>query len=518
MTYDSASRRPQPGAERPDRAVIDIGSNTVRLVVYSGPRRAPETWLNEKVTARLGRDLSRTGRMPNKAMELALTALARFAALLPDIGVRIVDTVATAAVREARNGPEFLDRVRALGLDPRLLSGEEEARISATGVIGAFPGAHGTVADLGGGSLELVMLDQGGCSQGTSLPLGTLRLPMLQEDGPVAFRKAVAKELKAAGWAHAQPGPLYMVGGTWRALAAYAMRMADHPLTDTHGFAMTGEEADAVAAEVAQATPEELAPIRGISSSRAAGLPDAAAMLRVMLAELQPDGLVFSSWGLREGLLMSRLAPAARDQDPLMAGITNFATPRCGSATLATTIAAWTAPAAGNGNGNGNGNGRGNERLRLAAIMLSLAAARVEPNLRLRHAYDWAMDKRWMGLDPRGRAMIAATLMAACGKPAPPPELLRICDEDDLREAATWGLAARLCRRLGAGSRLSLLTTALRIEDGALVLWFDQTRAQLVSDIVRRDLKALAQWMGLEPDLRIAPGSDATDKSHSLSI
>src|SRR5690606_38246071 len=159
-----------------------------------GPRRAPETWLNEKVTARLGRDLSRTGRMPNKAIELALSALARFAALLPDIGVRIVDTVATAAVRDARNGPEFLDRVRALGLDPRLLSGEEEARISATGVIGAFPGAHGTVADLGGGSLELVMLDQGGCSQGTSLPLGTLRLPMLQEDGPAAFRKAVAKE------------------------------------------------------------------------------------------------------------------------------------------------------------------------------------------------------------------------------------------------------------------------------------------------------------------------------------
>src|SRR5690606_16733616 len=157
--------------------------------------------------------------------------------------------------------------------------GEEEARISATGVIGAFPGAHGTVADLGGGSLELVMLDQGGCSQGTSLPLGTLRLPMLQENGHAAFRKAVAKELQAAGWAHAQPGPLYMVGGTWRALAAYAMRMADHPLTDTHGFALTREEADAVATEVAQATPEELSTIRGISSSRAAGLPDAAAML-----------------------------------------------------------------------------------------------------------------------------------------------------------------------------------------------------------------------------------------------
>lgn len=515
MTFDFASRRPQTGADRPDRAVIDIGSNTVRLVVYAGPRRAPEVWLNEKVTARLGRELSETGRLPDKAIDIALSAIARFAALLPDIGVEIVDTVATAAVREAENGPELLERVRALGLDPRLLSGQEEALTSAQGVIGAFPGAHGTVADLGGGSLELVKLDEGLCSEATSLPLGTLRLPVLREDGPAAFRKAVTGALKGAGWAVAQSGPLYMVGGTWRALAAYAMRQADHPLTDSHGFALSRDDADAVAGKIARTSPEALAAISGISASRAAGLPDAAAMLQTMLAELQPEGIIFSSWGLREGLLFSRLAPAARDQDPLMAGITNFVAPRGGSATLATMIAAWTAPAASNGATPGS---KGNERLRLAAIMLSLATARLEPNLRPRHSYDWAMHKRWMGLDPRGRAMIAAALLAACGKPAARPALERICGAEDLREAAAWGLAARLCRRLGAGSRLSLLTTALKVEDGRLVLWFDETRAQLASDAVRRDLKALAQWLGLEPDLQVAQSGNMAEKSHSLSI
>ena len=205
MMVDFSSRRAEAGVERPDRAVIDIGSNTVRLVVYSGPRRAPEVWLNEKVTAKLERDLVATGRMPDKAMDMALGALERFAALLPDIGVSMVDTVATAAVRDAENGPEFLERVRELGLEPRLLSGAEEAEASAMGVIGAFPGARGTVADLGGGSLELVTIENGQCSHAASLPLGTLRLPALRKEGGPSFRKAVGKEFRATS-PHARHG------------------------------------------------------------------------------------------------------------------------------------------------------------------------------------------------------------------------------------------------------------------------------------------------------------------------
>ena len=146
----------------PDRAVIDIGSNTVRMVVYTGAPRVPEVWLNERVTAKLGRDLAATGLLPDKAMESALLALARYAAIVEDLGIKAVETVATAAVRDAANGGEFLARVRALGLSPRLLSGEEEAFGAAYGVIGAFPGAQGTVADLGGGWAEYSLaLDPG---------------------------------------------------------------------------------------------------------------------------------------------------------------------------------------------------------------------------------------------------------------------------------------------------------------------------------------------------------------------
>ena len=495
MTVLSSRRRPG-GEDRPDRAVIDIGSNTVRLVVYTGSLRAPQVWLNERVNAKLGRDLSASGLLPDKAMTVALGALARFAMILQDLGIGDVQTVATAAVREAGNGLEFLDQVRALGLKPRLMSGEEEARGAAFGVIGAFPGAQGTVADLGGGSLELVMIEKGDCHDGVSLPLGTLRLPVLRDKGPAAFRKAIRKDMAKAGWAAAHPGPLYMVGGTWRALAVFAMRRGRHPLTDPHAVTLDTAEADRFARIVERMDPAALAQVPGVSSSRASGLPNSAAMLRVMLQELQPDGLVFSSWGLREGLLFQRLDPEARQQDPLLAGVARFAGPRGGPPRLAAMMAAWTANAL-------SGDGNGGELLRLAATMLALAAAHVEPNVRARHAYEWAMDKRWIGLDPAGRARIAATLLAACGKVAPPPELERLTSWDELREAIGWGLAIRLCHRLGAGSEVSLMTSELMREGEELVLRLDPGRAPLASDAVLGELKTLAQWLGLEPRLRV---------------
>ena len=482
--------------DRPDRAVIDIGSNTVRLVVYSGSRRAPGIWLNEKVTAKLGRELATTGRIPDKAMDLALAGLARFAAILTDIGVADVQTVATAAARDAENGQEFLGRVRNLGLEPRLLSGLEEADYSALGVIGAFPGAVGTVADLGGGSLELVAIGEGKCHGGCSLPLGTLRLPSLRDKGDTAFEKSVAKMLDRAEWTGARGDPLYLVGGTWRALAAFAKHRSEYPLSDPQAYRLDRDEADKTARKLARMESDGLSAISGISSSRAAGLPDAAAMLRVLLSKLEPDGVIFSSWGLREGLLFDRLEPAARKQDPLLAAVAHFTAPRGATPSAATMIAGWTSDVP-------SGHSPGSERLRLAAIMLAIAQTRLEPNMRLKHSFDWAMDKRWLGLDHRGRALIGAALRGACGKPDATPDLQRLASEQDLRDAAAWGLAFRLCRRIGAGSRASMLTSRLIKQEEKLVLWLSESREQLASDYVNSDLGSLAKWLGLEPVMEI---------------
>ena len=166
--------------DRAQRAIIDIGSNTVRLVVYGGSPRAPTVLYNEKVAARLGREMAETGAMPADSIELAMRGLKRFALLLDDLGIEDVETVATAATREASNGPEFIAAIEELGLSPRVISGEEEACLSAHGVLGAFPGAKGVVADLGGGSLELVHIADNRTGDPVSLPLGTLRLPALR--------------------------------------------------------------------------------------------------------------------------------------------------------------------------------------------------------------------------------------------------------------------------------------------------------------------------------------------------
>lgn len=475
--------------DRPARAVIDIGSNTVRLVIYGGPPRAPVVLLNEKVTARLGRELAETGLIPDKASEIALRGLARFATILADNAVPKVQVVATAAVRDAANGADFVEKVRALGLDVRVLSGEEEAAASALGVIGAFPGSDGVVADLGGGSLELVGIAQGQCSHGVSLPLGTLRLPALRSQGSGAMRKAVTGELANSGWTGPHPGALFMVGGTWRALANFAMQAAAHPLSDPHAFTLSLTQADEVAKQVSRMAPEALAAISGVPASRAAALPDAAAMLRPLLARLRPEEVVFSSWGLREGLLFGELDPIARAQDPLLAAVAAFTEPRGSSFQQAAQIAAWTAAA--------NGNGGGSERLRLAATLLAMAAVRLEPNMRLDHCVDWALHKRWLGLDHKGRALIAAALRASCGKPELASSLLALADDPDLRDAAAWGLAIRLCRRFAAGSQVSLMTSRLAREGDEIVLSIDPSRAQMLSDNVESDLKNLAEWLGL---------------------
>lgn len=474
------------------RAIIDIGSNTVRLVVYNGPPRAPVVLLNEKVNARLGKDLGRTGLIPDKAMRAALSALARYAALLKLLRVDNVECVATAAARDASNGPEFLEAVRGFGLSPRLLSGEEEARASATGVIAAFPGARGVAADLGGGSLELVEIDGEVNSGGVSLPLGTLRLPDLRAGGPQKFAATVRKGLEARGWSegshHSRGQPLYIVGGSWRALALQAMREIDWPVDDPHGFELSAPEALRLARQFEKGKPED--PDPRITSARLATLPDAAALMVQLIERLAPSRLVFSSWGLREGLLHMQLPPLVQHENPMLASVAAFAHTARAEPEDAARIARWTAAACRDSNADG--------ALRTAASLLALAAMRTEPNLRTEEALTWALRKRWIGIDMRGRAMMAMAVLANSGLTEIPAPFTRLADSADLDRAIGWGLAVRLCRRLTAGTPQALADTSLSIREGALVLTLEEPAQALYSASIGKDLKALAEWLGLE--------------------
>lgn len=494
----------------PHRAIIDIGSNTVRLVVYGGSPRAPTVLLNEKVAARLGGEITSTGRLADDAMALAMRGLERYALLLADLDIDNVDVVATAAVRDASNGPEFLDRLRTLGFSPRLLSGEEEARTSAWGVIGAFPKGRGIVADLGGGSLELVRIGDHAVGAepgaGLSLSLGTLRLPELKKNDPDRLRKAIQSTIKSAGIEPVGDGDLFLVGGTWRAMAVYAMEQRNYPLTDPHGLSLPREEAAVFAKDLAKSAPEDLRISPRISTMRSASMPDAAILLQVLIKRLAPRNVVVSAWGLREGILFSGLAPHARAQDPLIAGVSTFAASRGTSPTMAARVASWTVDALPEG-------GYASERRRLAATMLALASMQVEPNLRVREGVEWALDKRWIAISPRGRAMLAAAICANGNNLDLPPQLSALASEDDLNRAVGWGLAIRLCRRLGGQSRQSFQRTRLRREGSALVLSLEASHAALYGVPNEKDLNQLAGWLDLSPEVRILESQEAVTES-----
>jgi exopolyphosphatase/guanosine-5'-triphosphate,3'-diphosphate pyrophosphatase len=470
------------------RAIIDIGSNTVRLVVYNGPPRAPVVVLNEKVNARLGKDLGRTGAISDKAMRTALAALARFAALLRLLDVTDIECVATAAARDASNGPQFLDAVRGFGLSPRLLSGEEEASASATGVIAAFPNARGIAADLGGGSLELVEIAPDGIRPGgITLPFGTLLLPDMRAQGPQKFAQAVRGGLQSRGWDKGHGLPLYIVGGSWRALALQAMRVLDWPVDDPHGFELPGSEALRLAREFSKGRP--LDPDPRISSSRLATLPDAAALMAQLVANLQPSRLVFSSWGLREGLLHRQLPAAVQAESPMLASVAAFAESARVDAADAVRVADWTAPVCTDTEADGD--------LRKAASLLALAAMRTEPNMRTEEALTWALRKRWIGLDMCGRGMMAMTVFANSGMTQAPPEFARLAQKCDLDRAIGWGLAVRLCRRLTGGTARGMDASALFIRGGTLVLALQPPARPLYGAGNGKDVKVLAEWLGL---------------------
>lgn len=476
-------------------AIIDIGSNSVRVVVYGGPPRAPTVLLNEKVTAKLGKAMGETGELSDKAMKTALAALGRYAALLRLMGVTDVETVATAAARDASNGAEFLAAVEALGLSPRLLSGEEEATASAHGVMAAFPGARGVVADLGGGSLELTEIDGKTARHGITMPFGTLRLEALRATGAQKFTARVRKALKAADWSEGAGMPMYLVGGSWRALARYAMAKLDWPLDDPHGWELDTETAVRIFREVTAAKIKGDVP--RISASRLASLPDAAALLCVLANEIKPASLVFSAWGLREGLLFRRMSPGVQAQDPMLAAVTAFAETLDVSPSSGTMVAGWTAGACATSE-------PGQERLRLAATLLALAAQRIEPNLRMEQAMDWALRKRWIGIGDRERAILAVAAIANTGRTTFPDEYLRLASAADLREAVTWGLATRLCRKFSGCIAQSLTHSSLDLADGKLVLSVGAPVRPLYTEGVDKYLRLLANWLEAEPATKLA--------------
>ncbi len=490
----------------PRCAVVDLGSNSVRLVVFEGMGRNPAAIFNERAVLRLGRGLEATGKLNEAGVTAALTVMRRYAAIARAMGAEPLEVLATAAVRDASNGASFVAdlRERMPGALIRVLSGEEEAALSAAGVLCGIPQAEGILADIGGGSLEVVQLSGGAAHKAQTLPLGVIRLADRAAGDLVRARALAEADLRSVPWVSQSPGgDLYLVGGAWRALARIHMAQTSYPLAIVHHYTIGREEARDLAGVIAAAPRRVLEKLPGAPRRRVDDLPYAALVLRRVLRATAARRVVFTANGIREGWYMRRLPPGLAAEDPVLAGSRELGQRAGRDPALPAALLAWTAPLF-------PGETPDAARLRHASCLLSDCGSQDHPGYRAEQAFLRILHQPGVALDHHGRAFLALT--AATRYEADPAAAMllparRLLDPAAAARAETLGHALRLAYTVSAGTAALLAGSALSMPGGAMA--GGQLRLTLPSggslfpgDGVTRRIERLAAAMNLVPEVR----------------
>jgi exopolyphosphatase/guanosine-5'-triphosphate,3'-diphosphate pyrophosphatase len=446
MWAPAASPSPEPLSDQAayDAAVVDVGSNSVRLVMYRIEGRALWTVFNEKVLAGLGRDMAKTKRLSPPGVEMAVASLRRFKTLLDAAQVETVHIAATAAVREAKDGPAFVARVKAeTGLQLRVLSGAQEARLSALGVTAGLPDAQGVVGDLGGSSLELVKVQPGGDpGEGVTLPLGPLALGAPAPFDPGKIRERIDKLLGEVG--RFRTPVFHAVGGAWRNLALLHMKISGYPLQIVHEYEIPGRDAADAARFISRQSKSSLERIDGASRKRAETIPYAAAVLEALIKKLDIDRIVISAYGLREGLLLDAMPTEVRRRDPLIEGAAALGGRKEQAEVLGQALETWLMPAMSSlqpvfGNRD--------PTLIAAACRLADLGARLHPDHRADLVFEQVLRAPIPGMNHAERAFLALALFArftAADTPPEPQILSRLLTSQAQRRARALGAVIRL--------------------------------------------------------------------------
>ena len=459
-------------------AVVDVGSNSVRLVIYRLDGRAIWTVYNEKSLAGLGQDLPATGRLSPEGVESAITVLRRFRALLDGWKAENVMAVATAAVRDAADGPMFLKRVlQETGLKVRLLEGEEEARYAALGVLAGYPEAKGIVADLGGSSLELIALDGQAPADGVSLPLGPFALGAPRPLAIDRTRRVIETAL-APHAARFRAKELHAVGGGWRNLALLHMELTGYPLRVAHQYQMSRGDAVDLARFVERQSKASLQRIEGLSKRRFETLPYAALVLEEAIAALKIERIVISAFGLREGLLLESMDAGVRRRDPLIEGCEVLTAVRGLSTDLGGALEAWIGPTFEHLS---PVFGERDAILLAAACRLADLGARLHPDHRADIAFEQVLRAPIAGMNHPERAFLASCVFSRHTASASTPEeatISRVLSPDRRQRARALGAAIRLgCDLSGRSPRLlersSLSVKGDRLRLSATPEWED---------------------------------------------
>ena len=489
-------------------AVVDIGSNSVRLVVYERVARTPTMLFNEKVLAGLGRGVSATGRLGDEPVDTALDALRRFRALCSHCQVKEIRVIATAAVRDARNGVQFVARVEeVLGAPVRILNGSEEAYYSALGVIAGFWKPQGLVGDMGGGSLELVCVSGDLPEKGTTFPLGGLRL---QEDADGKISKAhkiVSDALSDYAWPDGGSGGrvFYAVGGTWRSLARLHLIQKKYPLHVMHNYEIEADEAIAFCRSVQKNNLDGVDQAEVVSKQRRGLVPFGAVVMEHILRAMKAEKLVISATGVREGLLHEALPDEIRAQDPVVEAARELAILRARSPEHTEELIAWTDAVF----ASLSVDERDQEtHLRHAACLLSDIGWRAHPDYRGEQSLNIISNAAFVGLDHGGRAYLAASVFyrhKGLGEMSLSP-VIRKLFTDRLRERAKiLGAALRVASLLSASMPGALGDTSILSDKDMIVLRLPAHLADFNGERLRKRLGQFARLFGKRAEVVILP-------------
>jgi exopolyphosphatase/guanosine-5'-triphosphate,3'-diphosphate pyrophosphatase len=488
----------------PPIAVVDIGSNSVRLVVYEGLTRSPTELFNEKALCGLGREVQSTRLLAADAVQHTLATLKRFRALCETMRVKKIFAIATAAVRDAKNGPPFIKLAeRTIGADIEVLSGADEAELTALGVISGVHRADGVVGDLGGGSLELVDVRATRARRGVTRPLGGLALADISAKSIKKADKFVKKSLNRLPVLRACEGRnFYAVGGTWRSLARLHMWQTGYPLRVMHGYAIRADEALEFARLVHRVDVDTLANIEVVNSARRPLLPYAALVLEYILRLGKPRQVVFSALGVREGLLYSLLKSKEKEKDALLEAARHLNQLRSRSPRHGAELIAWTDRFMAT---SGLEETSEERRLRHAACLLADIGWRAHPDYRGEQSLNIIAHGGFSGIDHQGRAYLAlAVFFRHVGLVMDDdlsPRLRELVSTRLLDRARVLGAALRLAYVVSAAMPGVLKETPLAIQRHRLALRLPDEFAALAGDRVLNRLRSLARLIGREPVL-----------------
>lgn len=486
-------------------AIVDIGSNSVRLVAYETLSRSPRPIFNEKALCALADGVASTGRLQQAGMTKALAALRRFRVLGEILGVGELHVLATAAARDAVNGPDFLSAAsEAIGAPISLLSGDREAELSALGVVSGIERPDGVVGDLGGGSLELIDVKGGHLGKGMTLPLGGLSLMEASKQSPRAAAKIARAALANSRVLEQVAGrTFYAVGGTWRALAKLHMRQRNYPLSVIHGYAISSNDAADFAGLVERVNTDTLISIESVNAARRPLLAYGAVVLDEIIRRASPSQIVISTTGVREGLLYELLAPDQRREDPLIAAAADFNSLFSRSPGHGSNLFDWTDALMRSTHLEESAEER---RLRHVACLLADVNWRAHPDYRSEESLNLVENVSFTGVDHPGRSFLALTAAYRYSgvDQDVSPQLRALVSARMLDKARILGGAMRVANLVSGAMEGVLPRTPIVCVKSKLNLTLPRDLADLGCERLQNRLKQLARLIGREPLITVA--------------